>query len=135
MKVTVEMTESEEIRAFFAKIVQKTAENVQKPNITVYAQPIPEQLPEGFKPAPEEVPFKDETPAPAPTPAPALNAPEPAVKQISYDEVAQAAIAKVHEQKQEPLRALLQKYGAQALPDLKDKPDQLAAFYKDLEVI
>lgn len=123
MKVTVELTNEEEIKTFYARMFEP-----EKPNITMYAAPAPEPdpLPEGFMPAPEDVPFEDEKPVLAPEPAPAA---------VSFETVQKAAIKLVQEQKQEALRGLLLKHGLQALPELKDDPEKRAAFYADMGVI
>ena len=131
MKVTIELNTEDEIKTFYERMFAP-----DKPHITMYAtpaiepDPAPQELPEGFMPAPENVPFEDKPTPKAPEPAPA---PKPAP--LSFDMVQAAAIKLVQAKKQEELRSLLQKYGVQALPELKDKPDDLAAFYKDLEVM
>ena len=59
MKLTVELTTEEEIKTFYERMFMPN-----KPNITVYAapasepDPAPQELPEGFMPAPENVPFQ-----------------------------------------------------------------------------
>ena len=84
------------------------------------------------------------TPAAAPVSAPAAPDPVPFVEQqseqktfkaVTFEEVTQAAIKKMDAGKQTELRALLQKYGVQALPELKAQPEKLATFYADLEVL
>ena len=127
MKVTIELTTEEEIKTFYERMIAPN-----KPNITVYAAPAPEpdpapSLPEGFMPAPENVPFQKEN-----APKAAGSAPAPVV---TFEMVQKKAIKLVQEQRQPELRALLEKHGLQALPDLKDSPDKLAAFYKDVEVL
>lgn len=125
MKVTVELTTEEEVKTFYARMFEP-----EKPNITMYAAPAsaPEQdpLPEGFMPAPEEVPFADEKPVPASEAAPAA---------VTFEMVQKKAISLVQAQRQPELRALLEKHGLQSLPELKDDPEKLAAFYKDVEVL
>lgn len=122
MKVTVELTNEEEIKTFYARMFEP-----EKPNITMYATSTKqEDLPEGFMPAPEEVPFADEKPVPAPEAAPAA---------VTYEMVQNVAIKLVQEQRQPELRALLQKHGLQGLPELKDDPEKRAAFYADMGVI
>ena len=121
MKVTVELTNEEEIKTFYARMFEP-----EKPNITMYAAPAPDPLPEGFMPAPEEVPFADEKPVPAPEAAPAA---------VTFEMVQKKAISLVQAQRQPELRALLEKHGLQSLPELKDDPEKLAAFYKDVEVL
>jgi hypothetical protein len=49
--------------------------------------------------------------------------------------VQKKAISLVQAQRQPELRALLEKHGLQSLPELKDDPEKLAAFYKDVEVL
>ena len=123
MKLTVELTTEEEIKTFYERMFAPG-----KPNITVYASPAPapepdpapQALPEGFMPAPEGVPFEEkEAPAPA----------------VTFEMVQKKAIGLVQAQRQPELRALLEKHGLQALPDLKDSPEKMAAFYKDVEVL
>lgn len=123
MKVTVELTTEEEIKTFYARMFEP-----EKPNITMYATSTTKQedLPEGFMPAPEEVPFADEKPVPAPEAAPAA---------VTFEMVQKKAISLVQAQRQPELRALLEKHGLQSLPELKDDPEKLAAFYKDVEVL
>ena len=125
MKVTVELTTEEEIKTFYSRMFEP-----DKPNITMFAAPTPapaaEALPEGFMPAPEEVPFEEEKPAPAPEPAPAA---------VTYEMVQNAAIKLVQAQKQEEMRGLLKKHGLESLPELKEAPEKLEAFYKDMEVV
>lgn len=121
MKVTVELTTEEEIKAFYTRMFEP-----EKPNITMYAAPAPDPLPEGFMPAPEEVPFAEEKPAPAPAAAPAA---------VTFEMVQKAAIKLVQAQRQEEMRGLLNKYGLQSLPELKAAPEKLEAFYKDMEVL
>lgn len=125
MKVTVELTNEEEIKTFYARMFES-----EKPNITMYAAPAPapepDPLPEGFMPAPEEVPFAEEKPAPAPAATPAA---------VTFEMVQKAAIKMVQAQKQGEMRELLNKYGLQSLPELKAAPEKLAAFYADMGVI
>lgn len=120
MKVTVELTNEEEIKTFYARMFEP-----EKPNITMYAAPAPtpepDPLPEGFMPAPEETPFDEKKPEPAPV--------------VTYEMVQNVAIKLVQEQRQPELRALLQKHGLQGLPELKDDPEKRAAFYADMGVI
>lgn len=120
MKVTVELTNEEEIKTFYARMFEP-----EKPNITMYAAPAPtpepDPLPDGFMPAPEETPFDEKKPEPAPT--------------VTFEMVQKKAISLVQAQRQPELRALLQKHGLQGLPELKDNPEKLAAFYKDVEVL
>lgn len=120
MKVTVELTNEEEIKTFYAHMFEP-----EKPNITMYAAPAPtpepDPLPEGFMPAPEETPFDEKKPEPAPV--------------VTYEMVQNVAIKLVQEQRQPELRALLQKHGLQGLPELKDDPEKRAAFYADMGVI
>ncbi len=122
MKVTVELTNEEEIKTFYARMFEP-----EKPNITMYATPAsaPEQdpLPEGFMPAPDVTPFDEKKPEPEPAPV------------VTFEMVQKVAIKLVQEQRQPELRALLQKHGLQGLPELKDNPEKLAAFYKDVEVL
>lgn len=123
MKVTIELTTEEEIKTFYERMIAPG-----KASITVYAAPSPEpdpapqKLPEGFMPAPEETPFEEKKPEPAPAP-------------VTFEMVQKKAIALVQAQRQPELRALLEKYGLQGLPELKDDPEKLAAFYKDVEVL
>ena len=125
MKVTVELTTEEEIKTFYSRMFEP-----EKPNITMFAAPAPkaeqQALPEGFMPAPEEVPFEEKKPAPAPEPAPAA---------VTFEMVQKAAIKLVQAQRQEEMRGLLNKYGLQSLPELKAAPEKLEAFYKDMEVL
>ena len=122
MKLTIEMTDENDIRTFFERMYAPK----NKPDITVYAAPSvpdPESEPE---PQPEPEPIAMPEPVPAQDPKPAA---------IDFDDVTKAAIRLMDTGKQTELRGLLQKYGVQALPELKDKPDKLALFAKDLEVI
>lgn len=137
MKVTVELSTPEEIRRFYERMF---CEDKPKVNVTMFAEPKPEEpapqpFPDGFKPAPESVPFPGASDSVESAPQPMMNAPETKTPAPSFDDVTQAAIKRVQAGKQAELRTLLQKYGVQALPELKDKPEQLAAFYKDLEVL
>ena len=122
MKLTIEMTNEDDIRDFIGRMF-----GFNKPaDIKVYAAPTSkpdtaQDLPEGFMPAPKEVPFEEKK-----------SEPDPAV---SYEMVQQRAIVLVQAQKQKELQGLLQKHGLQALPELKAAPEKLAAFYKDMEVI
>ena len=120
MKVTVELTNEEEIKTFYARMFEP-----EKPNITMYAAPAPtpepDPLPEGFMPAPEETPFDEKKPEPAPT--------------VTFEMVQKKAISLVQAQRQPELRALLEKHGLQGLPELKDDPEKRAAFYADMGVI
>lgn len=82
-------------------------------------------------------PTKAATPDPAPAASKQQSEPAPAqtFKAVTFEEVTQAAIKKMDAGKQTELRALLQKYGVQALPELKAQPEKLNTFYADLEVL
>ena len=139
MKLIVEMTDLEEIKAF----CDRMGSSETKPNITVFATPAPAPepapqpappLPEGFQQAPESVPFNT-----APTAASAQPAPQPVPQAqqttVTFEMVQKAAIKMVQAQRQEEMRELLNKYGLQSLPELKAAPEKLAAFYADMGVI
>jgi len=121
VKILVELNSPEELLRFFeTKDPTKAA--------------APDPAPAASKQQPE--PQQAETQAPAaskqqsePTPAPQT------LKAVTFEEVTQAAIKKMDAGKQTELRALLQKYGVQALSELKVQPEKLAAFYADLEVL
>lgn len=117
MKITVELTSPEELLKFFETMEPKKS---QIEAMAPAAQNIEHQAP-AAAPAPES------QPVPAPAPAPTVKAP-------SFEEVTKAAIKLMDAGKQPQLRALLQKYGVQALPELKNDPAKLAEFYADLEV-
>lgn len=120
MKVIVELSSPEELLRFFETMEPKKS---QIEAMAPAAQNIEHQAPQPAAPA---------APAPAaPEPAPA---PAPAAKAPSFEEVTKAAIKLMDAGKQPQLRALLQKYGVQALPELKNNPAKLAEFYADLEV-
>lgn len=118
MKVIVELSSPEELLRFFETMEPKKSQI------------------EAMAPAAQNIghqPAAPATPAPAaPEPAPA---PAPAAKAPSFEEVTKAAIRLMDAGKQPQLRALLQKYGVQALPELKNDPVKLAEFYADLEVM
>lgn len=116
MKIIVELNSPEELQRFLETMGPKAQAAAPKQQ---------DQKPEGPPTAPAPV---TQVPAPAQTAAPKQQAP-------SFDTVTKAAIQKMDAGKQTELRALLQKHGAQSLPELKDKPDKLAAFYADLEVL
>lgn len=122
MKVIVELSSPEELLRFFETMEPKKS---QIEAMAPAAQNIGHQKPEVLPEAPQSAP----DPAPAQTPAPA-----PAAKAPSFEEVTKAAIRLMDAGKQPQLRALLQKYGVQALPELKNNPAKLAEFYADLEV-
>lgn len=124
MKVIVELSSPEELLRFFETMEPKKS---QIEAMAPAAQNIGYQKPEVLATAPQSA----QDPAPAQTPAPA---PAPAAKAPSFEEVTKAAIRLMDAGKQPQLRALLQKYGVQALPELKNDPVKLAEFYADLEV-
>lgn len=121
MRVTIELTTEEEIKTFYERMIAP-----DKPNITMFAAPSSPDpapsLPEGFMPAPEEPPFEEKKS-------------EEAAPEVTFEMVQKKAIGLVQAQRQPELRALLEKHGLQALPDLKNSPEKLAAFYKDVEVL
>lgn len=117
MKVIVELSSPEELLRFFETMEPKKS---QIEAMAPAAQNIEHQAPQPAAPT-----------AVAPEPAPA---PAPAVRVPSFEEVTKAAIKLMDAGKQPQLRALLQKYGVQALPELKNDPVKLAEFYADLEV-
>ena len=132
MKVTVELTSQEEIKAFYERMF-----NPDKPTI-VFAtpkaeDPEPQKLPDGFKPAPESVPFTAASDTAGSAPQPMMNVPE--TKIPTFKEVTDAALKWMDTGKQADLQALLQKFGVPALTYLKDSPDKLAEFYKELEAV
>lgn len=123
MKVIVELSSPEELLRFFETMDPKKS---QIEAMAPAAQNIEHQKPEVLPEAP--------APAAAPTAVAPEPAPAPAVKAPSFDEVTKAAIKLMDAGKQPQLRALLQKYGVQALPELRNDPVKLAEFYADLEV-
>lgn len=126
MKVIVELSSPEELLRFFETMEPKQEQIKAMAPAPAPAPAAPKQQyqkPEVLNAAPQSAP----DPVPAPTPAASK-------QQVSFEEVTRAAIRMMDAGKQNELRALLQKYGVQALPDLKSQPEKLAAFYHDLEV-
>lgn len=123
MKITVELTTIDEMAQFLDAMKAKDL-------------PVQEAKPERYEAQP--MPMTQETiplvPKEEPKPAPAPD-PKPAAPSVSFEDVTKAAIKLMDTGKQDALRGLLTKYGVPALPALKDDPEKLAAFYKDLEVI
>lgn len=128
MKVIVELSSPEELLRFFETMEPKKS---QIEAMAPAAQKIGYQKPEVLATAPQSAPDPVPAQTPAQTPAPAPAAPK---QQVSFEEVTKAAIRLMDAGKQNELRALLQKYGVQALPELKNDPAKLAEFYADLEV-
>ena len=129
MKITVELSSPEELLRFFETMDPGHAAPAAP--ISAPVAPVSEPVAPVSEPvAPVSAPA---SPDPAPIEPPKTAAPEPKVPTI--EEVTQAAVKKVDAGKQAELRQLLQKYGANSLPELKNYPDKLAAFIKDLEVL
>lgn len=120
MKILVELNSPEELLRFFETM-----------DPTKAAAPNPAPAAPKQQPAPQQV----ETPAPAASKQQSEPAPAQTFKAVTFEEVTQAAIKKMDAGKQTELRALLQKYGVQALPELKTQPEKLNTFYADLEVL
>lgn len=121
MKITVELNTIEEMEQFLAAMKAKEAPKQEGFDL----KPMP--MTESITPAKPEV--LPEAPQPAPDPEPIT------IKAPSFDDVTKAAVKLMDAGRQDDLRQLLVKYGVQALPELKDKPDKLAAFYAELEVM
>lgn len=122
MKITVELSSPEELLRFF---------ETMDPGHSASAAPV--SAPAAPVSAPVAPVSAPAAPDPTPIEPPKTAAPERKVPTI--EEVTQAAVKKVDAGKQAELRQLLQKYGANSLPELKNYPDKLAAFIKDLEVL
>ena len=123
MKVTIELTTDEEIKAFYKKMLTPA----DKPGTA--AQKEPDPVPQPQQPAPGDTPAQKDAPK-EPDPAPQ---PEPAA--VSFPEIQKMCIRRIDEGKRGQLQELLQKYSVVTILDLKDKPELLARFAKDLEVI
>lgn len=120
MKILVELNSPEELLRFFETMDPTKAAT-------------PDPAPAASKQQPE--PQQAETQAPAASKQQSEPAPAQTFKAVTFEEVTQAAIKKMDAGKQTELRALLQKYGVQALPELKTQPEKLNTFYADLEVL
>ena len=120
MKILVELNSPEELLRFFETMdPTKAATPDPAPAAPVSAPAAPVSAPA----APDPVPFAEQ------------QSEQKTFKAVTFEEVTQAAIKKMDAGKQTELRALLQKYGVQALPELKTQPEKLNAFYADLEVL
>lgn len=120
MKITVELNTVEEMEQFLE--AWKAKKEPKQEGFDLKPMPMTESI------TPAVV--QTETPAPAPEPEP-----EKTEKTVSIEDVTKAAVKLMDAGRQDDLRQLLVKYGVQALPELKDKPDKLAAFYAELEVM
>ena len=125
MKITVELNTVEEMEQFLE--AWKTKKEPKQEGFDLKPMPMTESI----------TPAVVQTEAPAPTPAASKQQPEPekTVRAVSIEDVTKAAVKLMDAGRQDDLRQLLVKYGVQALPELKDKPDKLAAFYSELEVM
>ncbi len=125
MKITVELNTVEEMEQFLE--AWKAKKEPKQEGFDLKPMPMTESI----------TPVAVQTEAPAPTPAASKQQPEPetTIRVPSFDEVTKAAVKLMDAGRQDDLRQLLVKYGVQALPELKDKPDKLAAFYAELEVM
>lgn len=123
MKITVELNTIEEMEQFLAAM--KAKEEPKQEGFDLKPMPMTESI----------TPAIVQTEAPAPTPAASKQQPEPEKKAPSFDDVTKAAVKLMDAGRQDDLRQLLVKYGVQALPELKDKPEKLSAFYAELEVM
>lgn len=130
MKITVELNTIEEMEQFLAAMKAKEAPKQEGFDL----KPMP--MTESITPAIVEYQKPEVLPeAPQPTQQPAPE-PEPVtIKAPSFDDVTKAAVKLMDAGRQDDLRQLLVKYGVQALPELKDKPEKLSAFYAELEVM
>ena len=127
MKITVELNTIEEMEQFLTAM--KAKEEPKQEGFDLKPMPMTESI----TPAIVEYQKPEVLPeAPQPTQQPA---PEPEKKVPSFDDVTKAAVKLMDAGRQDDLRQLLVKYGVQALPELKDKPDKLSAFYAELEVM
>ena len=115
MKILVELNSPEELLRFF-----ETMDPTKTPAAAPVSAPA---APVSAPAAPDPVPFVEQ------------QSEQKTFKAVTFEEVTQAAIKKMDAGKQTELRALLQKYGVQALPELKAQPEKLATFYADLEVL
>ena len=120
MKITVELNTVEEMERFLE--AWKAKKEPKQEGIELAPMPMMEPA------APKQQYEKPEAPQPAPEP-------EKTVRAVSIEDVTKAAVKLMDAGRQDDLRQLLVKYGVQALPELKDKPDKLAAFYAELEVM
>jgi hypothetical protein len=123
MKITVELNTVEEMEQFLE--AWKAKKEPKQEGFDLKPMPMTESI----------TPAVVQTEAPAPTPAASKQQPEPEKKTVSIEDVTKAAVKLMDAGRQDDLRQLLIKYGVQALPELKDKPDKLAAFYAELEVM
>ena len=123
MKITVELNTVEEMEQFLE--AWKAKKEPKQEGFDLKPMPMTESI----------TPAVVQTEASAPTPAASKQQPEPEKKTVSIEDVTKAAVKLMDAGRQDDLRQLLIKYGVQALPELKDKPDKLAEFYAELEVM
>ena len=129
MKITVELNTVEEMEQFLQ------AWKAKKEGFDLKPMPMTESITPAIIPnaASKQQPAPQQ--AEAPTPAASKQQPDPEEKALSIEDVTKVAVKLMDTGRQDDLRQLLVKYGVQALPELKDKPDKLAAFYAELEVM
>lgn len=118
MKITVELNTVEEMEQFLE--AWKAKKEPKQEGFDLKPMPMTESITPAI--------VKNE-PQPAPDPEPVT------IKTPSFDDVTKAAVKLMDAGRQDDLRQLLVKYGVQALPELKDKPEKLSAFYAELEVM